>query len=414
MNLSPVRSSLRLHGAKADELPPLEEVERKARMIRSMIKKQNSPQKDDESNIAKDTLVRKANTCPMSNSGTKIGSSFTFKRNLSTSLNKKPVKKSIWGASGYRATGYRRRMRWRKKLMESSLVDEDEDGNNMNTDQLNTQESDIENKVEKEKEIENNCEETSDMETAPSLAVNVNANSPRSRHHSGGFSSGNLVNGEINSQKHSEAKCLSIDVDMSSPKEGQRSPCSLRLDSQRSVQKSPRSDSQRSPRSLRSEIHRSPQRSPHSDHLYAQQFDEDTQESPQRSFRQSSGQRSPRQSVGQKSPRRQESECVTKETNKTDQTGVQDVKMPKLNSFSETAQKDAPLQGFSQETHSQDKQSVRSIPNEVIVCDSGIGSSESSADSNDSTGKAKELLKAHEAHQDGMAKVKLLNRHRSR
>ena len=405
---SPVRSSLRLNGAQADELPPLEEVERKARLVRSLMKKQNSPTKNSGTSNNEDRLIRKANTHPRSSSDSKIGRKLNFKRNLSSSLTKKPARKNIWGASGYRSRNYRRRMRWRQQK-----ADELDECENVSNDEANPHASDDENH-----KINGELDETSDMETVHNKETNAHASPPRVRHQSGGFSSG-VVNGKISSPKHTEIDCLSIDVDMSSPKDGHKSPSSSLKDSQRSAQKSPRSDCQRSPRSeSQRSVHRSPQSSPHSDHLYAQPMDEgEPHESPQRSYRPSIGQRSPRHSAGQRSPRRPESprrpdsECIAKAANKMDQTSEQEIRIPKLSSLSdESAQKGEPVQGLSQETNSQDKQTMRNVRNEVLRCDSGLGSSESSADSNDSTGKAKELLKAHEARQDEAVQVIAISR----
>ena len=441
-----MRTSLRLHGASADELPPLEEVERKARMVRRLMKEQNSPKKENEGSptqTSQDTKQRSAQK-PSSglpvktSSGLKSGSNkFPFKRKLSSSSDKKPVKKSIWDASRYST----RRRRRRRRII--AIEEDDEFGDNDEEDNENVEESDhecIDHNEDNTESVENSCERVSDMDiTSPLEAGAISpagARSPRSRHQSG-----TSADVETRSHKDSISNCLSIEVETNSPMKEQKS-TSLQYDSQRPCQSSPRlecqksprsesqcsprpdgqrssvrSDNQRSParsdsqRSSRLETQRSSPRSPRSDHLYSRQLDQDspntpnTQESPQRSFRPSSGQRSPRQSAGGKSPRRQDSDSLGREANKTNTSCSQGDPMETFDSSIVTAQKVETLQGYPQESISQAKKTVPGVETEVISCDSGIGSSESSADSNDSTGKAKELLKAKETQQEEITKV---------
>ena len=424
-----MRTSRRLHGTSADELPPLEEVERKARMLRRLLKEQNSPEKDSADSTKKETentLNIKSTEKDSVNVKSDSGKKFPFKRNLSSSLSKKPMKKSIWDSSRYSTRRKRKRCRVSvdaDSIVESNLDHSENESNNEENDKEIVEDS--ENCTENS-QTTNTCERLSDMDT--SSPVQAGARSLRTRQHSGGISAENKVHIKETSQKDSETKYLMVDVNMKSPEDGQKSPCSLRSDSQRSSQRSPRSgqrspgwsDAQRSP--ARSEGQRSParsdsqksprtvtqqslQKSPLENHNYSKPSDHEsanTPESPQRSHRPSSGQRSrsPRGSGG-RSPRRLEMES-NEETNENKE-GALESSSNKLTS--ETAQGDNAVQGIPQDSISQDKVLSQGVGSELTVCDSGIGSSESSGDSNDSTGKAKELLKAHGADQEEILKV---------
>ena len=412
---SPVRTSRRLHGNGTDELPPLEEVERNARMIRRLQREQNSPKKDnvqkDDAQPIKEETENTVTTQSAENEKVtekdrisvkpSSGSKFPFRRNLTASLSKKPVKKSIWDSSRYS----KRRKRRKRVSVDVNVAEnnvdqsenESDNGENDNVvDEINI------NSTETSQDT-NTCERLSAMDTSSPLQNG--SRSPHRRQHSGS----EKVHEKDTSQKESESNHLIVDAEMKSPEQGHKSPLRSSQRSPRPGQRSPaRSEGHRSP--ARSEGHRSParsdsQKSPRADsqtspllnHEYAKPVDQEnanTLESPQRSQRPSSGQRSrsPRGCSGGKSPRRLDME-ISSETNANKDNVESDNN--KL-SACETAQSDDAIQLIPQDSISQDTVLTGSVGGEVTVCDSGIGSSESSGDSNDSTGKAKELLKAQE------------------
>ena len=417
---SPVRTSRRLHGNDTDELPPLEEVERKARMLRRLRKEQNSPEKDSAQSTKEETKDETENTLNTKSTEkdrvsvkSSSGSKFPFRRNLSSSLSKKPVKKSIWDSSRYstRRKRKRRRVSVDVNVVENNLDQSENESENVEND---NEEVNGKEQCSETSQAADSCERLAVMDT--SSPVQNGSRSPQTRQHSGGISTENRVHEKETSQKETGTNYLIVDVDMKSPEEGQKSP-SRRSDGQRSSQRSPRpgqrspakSDAHRSP--ARSEGHRSParsdsQKSPRADvqtspllnHDYAKPVDQEgtnTPESPQRSHRPGSGQRSrsPRGCSGGRSPRRLEMETST-ETNVNKEQSAEG-ESNKLTP-SETAQSDDAVQLIPQDSVSQDTVLSQGVASELTVCDSGIGSSESSGDSNDSTGKAKELLKAQE------------------
>lgn len=332
-----VRCSRRLRGAEAVDLPSLEEVEKIARYNRSLQKTQNSPEKQgDSSSTPQDQLKKPAqdSTSPISGARKSQGCSNSRTNNSAQkstgSSMKKPVKKDIWGSSGYR-----RRRRKRRRVDSDTedfveLESENEDGeaseneNDQIGEQMDTDNIDIDYKLE----TSNKTKNEDGVQASQDFGV---------------------------PEKCSAMKGLSIDVHTKSPKD-----TSCKSPSQRS----PRTSSQKSPRQSTDD---SPTRSRSDSGLMP------------RSTRHSVEGRSPRSGdkntssldSGQKSPR---------SASKSDELPVKNVSP--LQNGNETINS---VNGSRSSAQSAEKVEKPSLVNGFV--DSGIGSSDSSGDSNDSVGK---------------------------
>jgi len=227
-------------GADLGELPSLEEVERQARALRSFQRAKSSPTKQDspadlstpQNQLKKNTPTSRDDNSGISRSQAEASCSSGNKPSSSSktqalSSNKKPVKKDIWGRSGYK-----RRRRKRKRV-------EDGDGNELE-DSVEVDDSVLDNDDEEEEDAENqeekneedNEEEFMEVEavdgTVTKSPVKSNPGSSEKRE-----SSGKKSDSKLTEQLHVDVsdRAEKDKTKIPSPREGQRSP---RAEGQRS------------------------------------------------------------------------------------------------------------------------------------------------------------------------------------
>ena len=341
-----VRTSRRLQGAGAVDIPPLEEVEKNARMCRTLLRGPNSPEKQDLNNSSpQDQIKKTSQDTPsssgvrnsqgsQSSSGSKTNTSSTQKLATSSGT-KKPVKKDIWGSKGYRS----RRRRKRKRL-------------DMDTEDFAELDSDNEEGGESENEEEEDMEADTVDETKEQQAGNKSENCESDLK-----ASENIDNCVKKSQHDtSQMEHLSVDVHMKSPKETIcKSPS----------QRSPRSSSQKSPR---------------------QQNDEST---PVRAQSDSGHMtRSQRLSVEGRSPRSGDKTSVNSGLSQRSPRSVPklDESVDKNCADPKESESANPSSGSKYDSQTPEKPPIlKALLNGFV--DSGVGSSDSSGDSNDSVGK---------------------------
>ena len=347
-----VRTSRRLRGGTTDEGPSLEEVEKSARAMRVMIRNQNSPRKENELTPQQQSKItssqnEESSGCVKSQESKNTDQGKNSKQ-TSGSSSKKSVKKSIWGRSSYR-----KRRKWKRKgSVKIELDDEDEGLVDLED---NNDEEDVE---EEESEEEMDVEETATKGQTDKSPGMFTKRSPRQDNQEEPCQE-LLVKSP---KRNSLTNCLNIDVNIKLPKDVQRSPC----------QRSPRLESPHQSDKQSTEQHSQP--SILSNESTPKLHVSDSgQKSPRQ--RQMSGSRSPRSSdnlshseSGHKSPRHKpcESDKVTS------QNGP-------LN--------DEELTNISASNITDADNKTESVQVIVSAFDSGLGSSDSSGDSNDSAGK---------------------------
>lgn len=321
-----VRLSRRLQGVDADNGPSLEEVERSARALRRL---QMSPSKETDNNSTPQGQLKKhTQSSSKSNSGRKIahcGSSGSKPNSSSKSSNKRPVKKDIWGRKSYN----RRRRRLMKRKREDS---EEEDF----TEIIDDGDDNDENNDEMVTSIDDNDEEMEDVEASDGTVQ-------RSPRRDGNRSPRRSSTDRAQEKSDKFNECLSVDVDPKPLKDGTKSP------------------SQRSPRS---ETYKTPQTRSH-------------QESPTRSRSpRDGGHMTRRNSSGGRSPRSQEFH----------NSSVQEEPKPQK-SLSDTAK---PSSCDNQNSTDKVPSALNRIGKTLVqgYADSGLGSSDSNGDSNDSIGRS--------------------------
>lgn len=339
-----VRLSRRLQGAEAVDVPPLEEVEKAARLSRSLLKVQNSPEKQDPKFTTPQDQLKKSSQGTPDSSGAKKSQGCTSSKTscsaqkASSSSTKKPVKKDIWGSGGYR------RRRRKRKRIDTDTEDAEVDSNNEDGAGSDNDENDDENE---------------DMDTDKTCDTSSRAGSRRQSCESNIKTSQAIENSaEVPQVKTSHMENLSVDVHMKSPKDA-----SCKSPSQRS----PRSSSQKSPR-------------------------HQTDDSPVRTRSESCHiTRSQRLSTEGRSPRSSDRSNVDNDTGPKSPNSVpksDEVTNKNISSEQNEGESVHPRTSVNTEKPPM----IKALVNEFV--DSGVGSSDCSGDSNDSVGKLiKEMAK---------------------
>ncbi|XP_052778215.1 ATPase family AAA domain-containing protein 2-like [Mya arenaria] len=340
------RSSRRLQGEHLEEVPSLEDIEKQARAQRSIQRIQMSPNKQESNQSTPQGQLKKNTPCsrdnsenPRSlNSSQGSGNKSSAGKSQASTSTKKPVKKDIWGS-----TGYRRRRRKRKR------VDGDGDGNDNEFEELpndNDEDEDVDD------ESEEDCDKTEDTEDAGNemeveafdgtMTVSPGKSPARQEGSKSPIKVTDLLHVDVGEKASREKQTLP------SPRDSQRSP---KADSQKSPHC--KSGDRESQRSLRVEGQKSPR--------CKSRDSEDMSDSMRRHSTES---RSPRGA----------------DNTSTSQRVVSGPKSPR------TVE--------SSETNNATKQSVLSTQGKTVVqhlmngfVDSGLGTSDSSGDSNDSLGQ---------------------------
>lgn len=353
-----IRISRRLQGAEALDGPSLEDVERSARALKRL---RMSPTKENENNSTPQGQTKKQNPTSKSNSGLKPSQcTSSGNKNCSSSKSssiKKPVKKDIWGSKSYRS---RRRRRFKRKRIDSDGDDFVEIQDNGDDD--DEEEEDDANDVSVNDEDTENQE---DMDAEEEVAIDgtIHVSPKRETRHSPRRSSTDRSAGSKSPRRDAANECLSVDVHMKSPKDNAKSPS----------QRSPRAESQKSPQQSSRSQNESPNRS--------------------RSPRLESGHMISRHSSGSRSPRAQENQTASAPEleHKSPRNIASSEKTPKQNTQSRTvnSSEEPTSQNSSQNEvpSSIDKDNLKSVLPLNNFVDSGIGSSDSNGDSNDSVGK---------------------------
>lgn len=356
-----IRVSRRLQGVDVLNGPSLEDVERNARALKRL---QMSPEKEKQNNSTPQGQLKKNNPSSKNSSGLKSSqdshSGNKSSSNPKSSSSKKPVKKDIWGSKSYRSRRRRKFKRIQRPVSETDDLDAVQDEIDQEDDD-NDLEGDLNDSIE-------SMDEKEDMETEEvAIDGTIVLRSPRNVEKDG------IKTPRRNSLEKSSDKsdgrscrrvslneCLSVDVNMKSPREDARSPTS---------QRSPRSETQRSPQAANRSHIESPKcsRSPRSDAVHT----------------------STRLSSGMKSPRTQDSlnSNDTEQKIKNPKSSEKQTRSPhsKVNNHDESSNQCSALKAVpSSEKDSGGKSAGISVEGFV---DSGVGSSDSNGDSNDSVGK---------------------------
>ncbi|KAL4237041.1 ATPase AAA domain-containing protein 2 [Mactra antiquata] len=351
-----IRVSRRLQGAEAVDGPSLEDVERNARALKRL---QMSPEKEKQNNSTPQGQIRKTNPSSKDSSGLKNSQEVNNSGNKSSSNTKsssarRPARKDIWGKQSYRSRK-KRRFRTTRLISESddndaqNEADHDHDDDGEELVKLN----DIDIDGDKEDmETDNAAIDNSPVMKSPKQDEKDGMKSPRRNSLDKSTEKMNVRS----RKKDSLNECLSVDVTMKSPKDGARSPTS---------QRSPRSETQKSPQVASRSSTESPKRS--------------------RSPRADSHHTPARHSSGMKSPRTLENSHESDNKSKSNQKSCE--KQCKNQGSKVVHDHDEASNQFTV-PHS-DKINER-LTNGLSVegfVDSGVGSSDSNGDSNDSVGK---------------------------
>lgn len=347
-----IRISRRLQGAEAVEGPSLEDVERSARALKRL---QMSPAKEKENNSTPQGQMKKHTPASKNSSGLKTsqcsGSGNKNGSNSKPSNNKKPVKKDIWGSKSYRS---RKRRRFKRKHIESDEEDFVEIPDNEENDEEEEDDNDVNDATVNDEE---NVKQE-DMDTEEAIDGTVRFSPRRETRNSPRRSSTDRLSISRSPRQDSLNECLSVDVHMKSPKDGAPS------------QRSPRAESQKSPHQSTRSQNESPNRS--------------------RSPRSDAGHMTSRYPSGGRSPRAQENQdsSVSELEHKSPKSVSNSDKKQNTHSKTVNNAEDISSQTSQNQVPSSiDKDNQKGVLPVNGFVDSGIGSSDSNGDSNDSVGK---------------------------
>lgn len=346
-----VRASRRIQGTEVPEIPSLEDVERTARHNKRL---RLSPSKEKENNSTPQGQVKKNTPGSKTSSGLKPSQGSSSGKNISSSSKslsvKKPVRKDIWGSKSYR------KRKKKRKRVESEVEDFTE---------IQNDEQDVDDDVNDENIDNDNDEIQEGMATDEEEAMDGTTQcSPRNdgKHSPRRLSTEKSADGK--SPRRDSMNELTVDVHMKSPKKDARSPS----------QRSPRADGQKSPQVGNRSQNESPSRSRSPKH-----------DSDHMTSRHSSGGRSPRAQDNQASSVAEIEHKPPRNLTKSPERIKENTHIRNLHIYDETCNQNSPQKQVpSSSSTNIDKCVV--LPGNGFV-DSGIGSSDSNGDSNDSVGK---------------------------